>query len=66
MQADWVSLKIDSAIEKTWKKINRPHGILKFKKIIQGIEEFAAYFKGILATETMLIKDVNDNFESDC
>ncbi len=64
MQADWVSLKIDSALENTWKKINRPHGILRFKKIIQGIEEFAASFKGILATETMLIKNVNDNLES--
>ena len=64
MQADWVSIKIDSAIEKTWKKINRPHDILKFKKVIQGVEEFADSFKGILATETMLIKDINDNFES--
>ncbi len=64
MQADWVSIKIDSAIEKTWKQINRPHNILKYKKVIQGIGEFAASFKGILATETMLIKDINDNFES--
>ncbi len=64
LQADWVSLKIDSVIENIWKKINRPHGILKLKKIIQGIEEFAATFKGILATETMLVKDVNDSEES--
>ena len=64
LNADWVSVKIDSAIEKTWRKINRPHGILKLKKIIQGIEEFAASFKGILTTETMLIKNVNDNLES--
>ena len=64
MQADWVSVKIDSILETTWKRINRPHGILRFKKIIQGIEEFAASFKGILATETMLIKNVNDNLES--
>ena len=63
-QADWVSLKIDSAFEKTWKKINRPHGILKLKKIIQGIEEFASLYKGILATETMLVNNLNDNSDS--
>ena len=63
-QADWVSLKIDSAFEKIWKKINRPQGILKLKKIIQGIEEFASCFKGILATETMLVKDLNENLDS--
>jgi wyosine [tRNA(Phe)-imidazoG37] synthetase (radical SAM superfamily) len=63
-QADWVSLKIDSASEKVWKKINRPHGILKLEKIIHGIEEFASYFKGELATETMLVKDLNDNLDS--
>ena len=63
-QADWVSLKIDSAFDKLWRKINRPHGILKLKKIIQGLEEFASYFKGILATETMLVKDLNDSLDS--
>ena len=63
-QADWVSLKIDSAFDKLWRKINRPHGILKLKKIIQGLEEFASYFKGLLATETMLVKDLNDNLDS--
>ena len=64
MKADWVSVKIDSVLENTWKRINRPNSILKLKKIIEGIEEFASTFKGILATETMLVKNVNDNIES--
>ena len=38
--------------------------IQKLKKIIQGIEEFASCFKGILATETMLVKDLNENLDS--
>lgn len=64
MKADWVSIKIDSAIEKIWKKINKPHGFLTLKRIIRGLEEFACIFKGILATETMLVKNVNDNLDS--
>jgi wyosine [tRNA(Phe)-imidazoG37] synthetase (radical SAM superfamily) len=64
MKADWISIKIDSAVENIWRKINRPHGILRLKKIIQGLEEFACSFKGILTTETMLVKNVNDDTES--
>ena len=64
MKADLVSVKIDSVFEKIWKNLNRPHGILRLKKIIQGIEEFASKFKGRLITETMLVKGINDSIES--
>jgi wyosine [tRNA(Phe)-imidazoG37] synthetase (radical SAM superfamily) len=64
MKADWVSIKIDSAFENIWEKINRPHNFLKFKRIIQGLEEFAWSFKGILAVETMFVKNINDNLDS--
>jgi wyosine [tRNA(Phe)-imidazoG37] synthetase (radical SAM superfamily) len=64
MKADLVSVKIDSVFENIWKKINRPHGILKLKKIIQGIEEFASRFSGKLITETMMVKGINDSIES--
>ena len=36
MQADWVSLKVDSVNEETWRKINRPHGSLKLRNILNG------------------------------
>ncbi len=64
MKADWVSVKIDSAVENIWKKINRPHGFLTLKRIIWGLEEFASIFKGTLATETTLVKNVNDDIDS--
>ena len=64
MKADLVSVKIDTVFENIWKKINRPHGILKLNKIMQGIVEFAARFKGKLITETMLVKGINDTVES--
>ena len=64
IKADLVSVKIDSVFENIWKKINRPHGILKLRKIIQGIEEFASRFSGKLIVETMLVKGINDSIES--
>lgn len=64
MQADWVSLKIDSAYENIWRKINRPHGSLKLSKILDGMLKFASEYEGELVTETMLVKGINDNVES--
>jgi len=43
--ADWVSLKIDVSLD----------------KILQGMQEFAATYSGTLCTETMLVRDLNDN-----
>ncbi len=62
-KADWVSLKIDAVSENVWRKINRPYKSLQLDKIFQGIIEFSHIFKGKLATETMLIRDINDNVE---
>lgn len=58
--ADWVSLKVDAVSENIWKKIDRPHGRLDLKKIKQGSEIFSREYRGKLATETMLVKGIND------
>jgi len=63
-KADWVSVKVDSVIEKTWLKVNRPHIALRLEPILEGMLEFAHAFKGTLVTETMLIRDVNDTVAS--
>ena len=62
--ADWVSLKIDTVDSKIWRKINKPHYSLRFEKILDGISDFSLSFKGVLTTETMLIKNVNDKIKS--
>jgi wyosine [tRNA(Phe)-imidazoG37] synthetase (radical SAM superfamily) len=62
-KADWVSLKIDAVSKDIWRKINRPHRVLQHDKILDGITEFSQIFTGKLATETMLIQDVNNNVE---
>jgi wyosine [tRNA(Phe)-imidazoG37] synthetase (radical SAM superfamily) len=61
MKADWVSLKIDSAQEEFWRRINRPYGTLKLSSIQQGMLEFARTYRGELVTETMLVRTVNDS-----
>ncbi|HMU43574.1 MAG TPA: radical SAM protein [Ignavibacteriaceae bacterium] len=61
MFADYVSLKIDTVNEDTWVKINRPHERLKYDLILKGMEQFSKKFRGKLTTETMLIKNFNDN-----
>ncbi len=63
-KADWVSLKIDSVDEASWKRINRPHESLQLSAILRGIESFAQQYQGELATETMLVEGINDDRDS--
>ncbi|NLJ24591.1 MAG: radical SAM protein [Firmicutes bacterium] len=61
MQADWVSVSIDAADEDTWRKVDRPHGLLEHQDILNGIIDFSKAYKGTLVTETMLVENVNDH-----
>ncbi len=63
MEADAVSLKVDSIKEKTWHKIDRPHGSLNFLDILNGIRKFADDYKGVLLIEMMLVRGLNDSHE---
>lgn len=58
--ADWVSMKVDAVTEASWRRVNRPHGALEHRTFLEGMKEFAETFGGELATETMLIKGLND------
>ncbi|MFO7652330.1 MAG: radical SAM protein [Candidatus Krumholzibacteriia bacterium] len=60
-EADWVSLKVDAASENVWRRIDRPHGRLRLEPILAGMRAFVDGFAGILATETMLLSDLNDS-----
>ncbi|MHC1737166.1 MAG: radical SAM protein [Ignavibacteriaceae bacterium] len=61
LNADYVSVKVDTVNEELWEKINRPHCRLRFSKILEGITDFAKIYSGKLTTETMLLRDMNDN-----
>lgn len=60
LQADWVSVKVDAGNQTTWKKINRPMHFIDFEEYKDGLRKFSKEYNGKLVTETMLIKDIND------
>jgi len=63
MGADWVSLKVDVVEERTWRRVNRPHGRLELASMLEGALTFAQSFQGRLVTETMHVAGVNDGEE---
>jgi wyosine [tRNA(Phe)-imidazoG37] synthetase (radical SAM superfamily) len=60
MQADWVSLKVDSTRASVWRRVDRPHGALRLEAILEGMLAFAETYRGTLVTETMLVDGLND------
>ena len=58
-RADWVSLKVDGGNETVWRRINRPHDIIRFDTVVQGMRTFAGTFDGFLSTESMLVDGLN-------
>lgn len=63
MPADWISVKVDSAVKEIWKKINRPHSKIDFNAYCEGLLDFSKEYRGKLVTETMLVKGINDQTE---
>lgn len=61
MEADWVSLKMDAVRPEVWKAVNRPHGSLSMDRLKASYLDFSTAFKGVLATETMLVAGFNDS-----
>ncbi len=60
-KSDLVSIKVDAVGVSTWRRIDRPHGLLRLPVVMAGILGFSRLFNGDLMTETMLIHGVNDN-----
>ena len=61
LSADFVSLKVDALSPKVWLRINRPHKSLNLQTVLSGILMFSKEFSGIITTETMLVRGVNDS-----
>ncbi len=64
LAAHWVSLKVDAVDTAVWRRIDRPHGALRLEAIHEGMLQFREAFAGFLATETMLVRDLNDGAQS--
>jgi len=61
LEADLVLPSLDAAEEGVFKRINRPHGSLKFDRVIEGLRKFSQKYKGQLWIEIMLVKGINDD-----
>ena len=59
-KADWVSMKVDAALPETWCRINRPYKELRLASMQDSMLRFARSYDGTLATETMLVRGIND------
>jgi wyosine [tRNA(Phe)-imidazoG37] synthetase (radical SAM superfamily) len=57
--ADWVSVKVDTVVESTWRRINRPDLRLELPRVLEGIRTFASRYPGNLVSETMLLDREN-------
>lgn len=64
MAADWVSVKVDTVDETIWRKLNHPSRELTLEHILEGTLTFSEEFKGELATETMLVQNINDSIDT--
>jgi wyosine [tRNA(Phe)-imidazoG37] synthetase (radical SAM superfamily) len=52
---------VDAPDTVTWKMINKPDSELNFTNYLKGLVYFSSDYKGILVTETMMVKGVNDD-----
>jgi wyosine [tRNA(Phe)-imidazoG37] synthetase (radical SAM superfamily) len=63
LEADFISLKVDTVSQDLWRSVNRPCKDLKLNKILDGMKQFAKTFKGTIVSETTLIDGVKYNSE---
>lgn len=60
LEADVVIPSLDAGNKDVFKKINRPHGAIKFDAMLQGQVDFRNQYRGQIWLEVMLVHGVND------
>ncbi len=63
LKLDVVKFSLDSAIPKTFYRIDRALKNIDLEKMIEKMIEFKTQFKGDLVMEILVVKDLNDNKE---
>lgn len=61
MPADIILPSMDAFDEQSFKKINRPHGAIKYKDVRRGLIDFSKNYTGQLWLEIMFLKNINDS-----
>lgn len=60
-QLDVVKFSLDSAVERTFFRVDRAIKSINLAQMIAKMAEFKAIFKGQLVMEVLVVKDLNDN-----
>ncbi|EJJ3308809.1 radical SAM protein [Campylobacter coli] len=63
LKLDVVKFSLDSAVAKTFYRIDRALKNIDLEKMIEKMAEFKTQFKGDLVMEILVVKDLNDNEE---
>ncbi|EAI6196740.1 radical SAM protein [Campylobacter coli] len=63
LKLDVVKFSLDSAVAKTFYRIDRALKNINLEKMIEKMAEFKTQFKGDLVMEILVVKDLNDNEE---
>ena len=64
LPADAVLPSLDAGSARSFRRINRPHGRLSFKRHVEGLIAFSQEYRGKLWVEVMLVKGLNDTQEA--
>lgn len=60
-RADLVAPTLTAGSAAAWKRVNRPHRSIAFRRMVEGLVRFRGRFRGRLWLEVMLVAGVNDS-----
>jgi wyosine [tRNA(Phe)-imidazoG37] synthetase (radical SAM superfamily) len=63
LAADVVLPSLDAGTEATFQRVNRPHSFLNLERIVGGLVDFRARYKGQIRLEVMLLEGINSGPE---
>ncbi|KPL18808.1 MAG: hypothetical protein AMJ92_06155 [candidate division Zixibacteria bacterium SM23_81] len=63
LAADVVLPSLDAGTEATFQRVNRPHSSLNLERIVGGLVDFRARYKGRIRLEVMLLEGINSGPE---
>ncbi|MCP3932593.1 MAG: radical SAM protein [Bacteroidetes bacterium] len=64
LEADLISLKVDAVDGKAWKRINRSNLEVDLERMLESMYTFSSRYEGYLITESMLVKNINEEEEN--
>lgn len=64
LKADFVLPSLDAVSTAQFKRINRPHGSIKYSEVLDSLVAFSKIYTGQLWLEIMFVKGINDDHQT--